>query len=123
MLNKELEHLTIKEIGMQYGTLDGFKNLIETLRHISTYNFKNMRSKILRSNLIERDLVSKSIFTFIDVAHDNLTIEFPLVLVKNIVARVQNGGNDLAEDVEKMFRDAVSFELKSTKKVTIQNIR
>jgi len=81
-----------------------------------------MRRKTLRSNLIDRDLVSKSISTLINVVHDNLTIELPRVLVKNIVVRIQNGGNDLAEHVEKMIRDAISRELKNTKKVTIQNI-
>jgi len=78
-----------------------------------------MRSKTLRSNLIERDLASKSIFTLIDVAYNNLTIEFPQVLVKNIVTCVQNGGNDLAEDVEKLIRDSISRELKNTKKIVI----
>ena len=119
---KELEHLTIKEIGMQYGTLDGFKIFVETLRSISTYNFKNMRRKTLRSTLIDRDLVSKSIFSLIDVANDKLTSELPQVLVKNIVTRVQNGGNVLSEDVEKMIRDSISRELKNTKKIVINEV-
>ena len=74
-----------------------------------------MRRKSLRSNLIERDLVVKSIFSLIDEAHDNLTIKHPQVLVNNIVVRVQNGGDDLVGNVEKMIRDAISRELKNTK--------
>jgi hypothetical protein len=104
---------------MQYGTLDGFKIFVDTLKLISTYNFKNMRRKTLRSTLINWDLVSKSIFSLIDVANDKLTIELPLVLVKNIVTRVQYGENGLAEDVEKLIRDSISRELKNTKKIVI----
>lgn len=81
-----------------------------------------MRRKILRSTLIDRDLVSKSIFSLIDVANDKLTSELPQVLVKNIVTRVQNGGNVLAEDVEKMIRDSISRELKNTKKIVINEV-
>lgn len=66
--------------------------------------------------------MEKAIFNLIDVAHYNLATEFPRVHVKNIVTCVQNGGNDLAENVEEMIRDSISCELKSTKKMLLSKL-
>jgi len=110
-----LEDLTLREIVMRYGSIDGFKRYVESLKSISDFNLRDMKMKAHRGELIQRDLVSGTLMPLIDVAYQRLVSDVPAAITQQIIARVESGGDDVIGDSEKIIRDAVSRVLKNTK--------
>ena len=110
-----LEDLTLREIVMRYGSIDGFKRYVESLKSISDFNLRDMKMKVHRGELIQRDLVVGTLIPLIDVAYQRLVSDVPAAITQQIIARVESGGEDMIGDSEKIIRDAVSRVLKNTK--------
>lgn len=113
---KDLEDLTIREVVMKYGSVDGFKRFIESLKGIAEYKFRELKVKQQRGELIERDRVASVVFPMIDVAFTRLVSDVPTSLSKLIVARVESGGEGTARDVEELIINANGVVLKNLKK-------
>jgi len=110
-----LEDLTLREIVMRYGSIDGFKRYVESLKSISDFNLRDMKMKTHRGELVQRDLVVGTLIPLIDVAYQRLVSDVPAAITQQIIARVESGGEDMIGDSEKIIRDAVSRVLKNTK--------
>ena len=110
-----LEDLTLREIVMRYGSIDGFKRYVESLKSISDFNLRDMKMKTHRGQLIQRDLVIGALVPLIDVAYQRLVSDVPSSITQQVIARVEGGGEDMVGDCEKIIRDAVSRVLKNTK--------
>lgn len=110
-----LENLTLREIVMRYGSIDGFKRYVESLKSISDFNLRDMKMKAHRGELIQRDLVSGTLIPLIDVAYQRLVSDVPAAITQQIIARIESGGDDMIGDCEKIIRDAISRVLKNTK--------
>jgi len=100
---------------MRYGSIDGFKRYVESLKSISDFNLRDMKMKTHRGELISRDLVVGSLVPLIDVAYQRLVSDVPSSITQQLIARVESGGDDVVIDCEKIIRDAVSRVLKNTK--------
>lgn len=112
---EDLENLTVREVMIRYGSIDGFKRFVESLKNIAEYKFREMRVQLQRGELIERDAVSGQIFPLIDVAFSRLVSDVPDTLSKLVVARVESGGPGTTKDVQQMIREANSRVLKNVK--------
>ena len=110
-----LEDLTLREIVMRYGSIDGFKRYVESLKSISDFNLRDMKMKVHRGELIQRDLVVGTLIPLIDVAYQRLVSDFPAATIQQLHARFESGGEDCIVDSEKILRDAVGRVLKNTK--------
>lgn len=110
-----LEDLTLREIVMRYGSIDGFKRYVDSLKSISDFNMRDMKMKTHRGELVSRDMVSNTLFPLVDVAYQRLVSDVPAATIQQIIARVESGGDDVVIDCEKIMRDAVSRVLKNTK--------
>lgn len=112
---EHLEDLTIREVVMRYGSVDGFKRFVDSLKSISEYKYKELRAKQQRGDLVERHKVAGLVFPMIDVAFSRLVTDVPVAVSKSVVARVQSGGPETYTDVQKIIRDANSRVLKNVK--------
>ncbi len=119
---KNLAQLTIHEVVMKHGTLDGFKSLVESLKIIAAYKYRLLRIQQTRGELIRRDMVNRALIPLVDIAYQKLTVDLPPVLCQDIITCVKSGGADVVLSVEKMIRDAISHELKATKKTVIDRV-
>jgi len=111
-----LENLTVKEIVMKFGTVQGFKQWVDALRSISDYQYRDIRIQESRGDLIPRAVVESQVFPLIDVCFQRLVTDMPDTLCKQIIARVEGGGPEVAVDVQKMIHDMASRILLNTKK-------
>ena len=112
---EELEHLTVREVVMRYGSLDGFKRFVDSLKGIAEYKYREIRIQQQRGDLVERDRVAGAVFPLIDLAFSRLVSDVPDALAQLIVARVESGGDDTVRDVQQLIRDANSRALKDAK--------
>jgi len=112
---KELEDLTVREVVMRYGSVDGFKRFVDSLKNIAEYKHRELRVKQQRGDLIEREKVAGLVFPLIDVAFARLVSDVPESVSKLIVARVESGGPETTADVQQLIRDANSRVLKNLK--------
>ncbi|MEE8432387.1 MAG: hypothetical protein V3S16_14155 [Candidatus Desulfatibia sp.] len=110
-----LEDLTVREVVMRYGSVDGFKRFVDSLKSISEFKYKELRAKQQRGDLVDRQKVAGLVFPMIDVAFSRLVTDVPVAVSKSVVARVQSGGPETYIDVQKIIRDANSRVLKSVK--------
>jgi hypothetical protein len=112
---EELEDLTIRELVMRHGSVDGFKRFVDSLKAIADYKYRELRTQQQRGLLIERERVAGAVFPLIDLAFSRLVSDVPASLAQLVVARVQSGGPEIVREVEQMIRDANSKVLKGTK--------
>lgn len=112
---EHLEDLTVREVVMRYGSVDGFKRFVDSLKSISEFKYKELRAKQQRGDLIEREKVAGLVFPMIDVAFARLVTDVPDSVAKLVIARVESGGADTSADVQKIIRDANSRVLKNVK--------
>lgn len=111
----DLENLTVREVVMRHGSVDGFKRFVEALNKIAEYKYRELRVETQRGEVVRRDRVAGVVFSVIDVAFSRLVSDVPESLSKIIVARVESGGDDTVADVERLIRDANSKALKNVK--------
>lgn len=112
---KNLEELTVREVVMRYGSVDGFKRFVESLKNIAEYKHRELRVRQQRGELIERDKVAGLVFPLIEVAFSRLVSDVPESISKLVVARVEAGGPETTADVQQLIRDANSRVLKNLK--------
>lgn len=117
---EHLEDLTIREVVMRFGSVDGFKRFVDALKSISEFKYKELRAKQQRGALIERTKVAGIVFPMIDVAFSRLVSDVPDSVSKLVMARVQSGGSETLIDIQKMIRDANSRVMKNVKQSVIQ---
>lgn len=112
---KDLEHLTVREVVMMYGSVDGFKRFVESLKNIADYKNQELKIQQQRGEVISREKVSGTIFPLIDMAFTRLVSDVPTALSKQVIARVESGGESMAIDVESIIREANSSAIKNVK--------
>jgi hypothetical protein len=112
---KDLEHLTVREVVMSYGSVDGFKRFVESLKNIAEYKHRELRVRQQRGDLIERKDVAGLVFPMIEVAFARLVTDVPESVSKMVVARVEAGGPETSADVTQLIRNANSQVLKNLK--------
>ena len=115
---ENLEDLTVREVVMRYGSVDGFKRFVDSLKSISEFKYKDLRSKVQRGDLVERKKVSGLVFTLIDVAFSRLVTDVPHSVSRAVIAQVKTGGTNVPARVQKIIRDANSRVLLSVKQAT-----
>lgn len=117
---EELENLTVREVVMRYGSIDGFKRFVDSLKTIADFKFREVRNEQQRGELIDRKRVAGAVFPLIDLAYARLVSDVPASLAQLVVARVQSGGDEVVREVEDMIREANSKVLKGTKTAITQ---
>lgn len=115
---EDLENLTVREVVFRYGSVDGFKRFVDSLKNIAEYKHRELRVRTQRGELIERSAVAGVIFPMIDVAFARLVSDVPESVSKQVIARVEAGGPDTNADVVQLIRDANSRVLKNVKQST-----
>jgi hypothetical protein len=109
------EDLTVREVVIQHGSVDGFKRYVEVLVKIADFKHREMKIRQQRDELVDRDQVRNLVFPLVDVAYSRLVTDVPTALSSAIVARVEAGGDDVVREVDGMIQAANSKVLKSTK--------
>ncbi len=112
---EDLENMTVREVVMRYGSVDGFKRFVESLKNIAEYKHRELRVRQQRGELIERDKVAGVVFPLVEVAFTRLVSDVPEAVSKQVIARVESGGPDTTADVVALIRDANSRVLKNLK--------
>ena len=112
---RDLENLTVREVVMKFGSVDGFKRFVDSLKNIAEYKHRELRVRQQRGDLIEREKVAGLVFPLIDVAFSRLVSDVPESVSKMVVARCEAGGPDTTADVMQLIRDANSRVLKNMK--------
>ena len=112
---EDLENMTVREVVMRYGSVDGFKRFVESLKNIAEYQHRQLRVRQQRGELVERDKVAGVVFPLIEVAFSRLVSDVPEAVSKQVVARVESGGPETTADVVALIRDANSRVLKNLK--------
>lgn len=112
----ELENLTLRQILQRFGSVPGFKQYVDSLRAIAEYQQRDLRVQQARGTLIDRDFVEYKLFAMVDLAFQRLLTDMPDSLGKQIVSRVQSGGDNLAIEVQNMIKERVSQILEDMKR-------
>lgn len=112
---EDLENLTVREVVMRYGSVDGFKRFVDSLKGIAEYKHRELRVRQQRGDLIERDRVAGVVFPLLEVAFSRLVGDVPESVSKLVVARAEAGGPETTADVVQLIRDANSRVLKNLK--------
>lgn len=112
---RDLENMTVREVVMKFGSVDGFKRFVDSLKNIAEYKHRELRVRQQRGDLIEREKVAGLVFPLIDVAFARLVSDVPESVSKMVVARCEAGGPDTTADVMALIRDANSRVLKNMK--------
>jgi hypothetical protein len=110
-----LEKMTIKEIALKYGTVEGFRKFVEIMKLTADYKYREIKNESERGTLIDRDVVKGVVFPMVDTAFARLVSDVPTTLAPLVIARALSGGDTVATDVEKLIRDANSKVLKNVK--------
>lgn len=114
---QELADLTLREIVMGYGSIDGFKRFVESLGKIADFNQREMRTQRERGDLIERDKVRRVAFALIDATFKRILSDVPESLSRQIIARIESGdSSDPVGEVSAMMRDALGKALRNCKR-------
>jgi len=111
----ELANITLQELVMRYGSIDGFKRCVDSLNSIAEYNFRQVKIEERRGILISRTLVSSVIFQVIDTAFQRLVTDIPANITQQVIGCVKSDGDNIPADIEKIYRDANSSVLKNIK--------
>lgn len=112
---RDLEHLTVREVVMRFGSVDGFKRFVDSLKSIAEYKHRELRVRQQRGDLVEREKVMGLVFPLIEVAFARLVSDVPDSVSKMVVARCEAGGPETTSDVMQLIRDANSRVLKNMK--------
>lgn len=112
---RDLENMTVREVVMKFGSVDGFKRFVDSLKNIAEYKHRELRVRQQRGDLIEREKVAGLVFPLIDVAFARLVSDVPESVSKMVVARCEAGGPETTADVMALIRDANSRVLKNMK--------
>lgn len=112
---RDLENMTVREVVMKFGSVDGFKRFVDSLKNIAEYKHRELRVRQQRGDLIEREKVAGLVFPLIDVAFARLVSDVPESVSKMVVARCEAGGPETTADVMQLIRDANSRVLKNMK--------
>lgn len=114
-----LDDMTVRDVVMRFGSVDGFKRFVDALRGITEFKYKELRAKQQRGQLIERSVVAGVVFPLVDAAFSRLVSDVPSALSKMLIARVQSGGPDTLADVQRMIQDANGRVLRNVKQLII----
>ena len=112
---EELENMTVKEVVMRFGSGDGFKRYVDSLKNIADYKYREVRVRQQRGELVERDKVAGTVFPLIDVAFSRLVNDVPVALSKQVLAAAEIGGDSVLIEIERLIREANSRVLKNLK--------
>ena len=118
--SEDLENLTVREVVMRYGSVDGFKRFVDSLKNIAEYKYRELRIKQQRGDLVERAKVAGLVFPLIDVTFSRLVTDIPDAVSKLVIARVESGGPETLVDVQKIIRDANSRAIKNLKQSALK---
>jgi len=118
---EQLADLTVREVVMRYGSIDGFKRFVDSLKTIAEYNYKQLAIKEKRGELVDRDLVQRVMIFALDVAFKRLVSDVPSNIANQVVAVVESKTDNAINEVEKIYRDATSSILKNVKSLILNN--
>jgi hypothetical protein len=111
----ELEHMTLREIITRFGSINGFKRYLDSLKQIAEIRLKDIDIDKRRGILIPREQVAGSVFPMLEVAFGRLVGDVPTALTPQVIARIESGGDDTALDVQKLIHDANARVLRNVK--------
>lgn len=108
------EDLTLRELLDRYGTDDGCKRFLESRKILEDIRIKRLSVEEKAGRLISRDLVKTHVFGVMEACNLRLLVDVPRTLSLRVSASVKAGASPT--EVEKMFRAAVSKQLKASKR-------
>jgi hypothetical protein len=112
---EDFENLTVRQVVMKYGTVEGLRGYVDVLKTIADYKHRELRVKQQRGELIAREKVAGVVFPIIDSAFSQLVSDVPEALSSLIVARCEAGGSDTLGDIVQLIRKANGRVLKNLK--------
>ena len=110
-----LEEMTLREIVFKFGGVEGYKRYIDALKSISEYQYRDIKVKTERKDLIAKEDVQRLVFSVIEQSFLRLLTDVPSALSKLVIARCESGGKDTQQDVEQIIHSSISRVLKNLK--------
>jgi len=115
-----LEDLTVREVCMRYGSVDGFKRFIDSMKGIAEFKYRELRMQQQRGELVDRTLVRAVVFSTLNLAFQRLVSDIPDALGHQVIAIVEAGGEDVLAEVQGAVREANSRAIKNTKEAVMK---
>lgn len=112
---KELEHLTVREVVMHWGSIAEFTVYVQALKNIADYQHREIKVGIQRGELVPRKRFEKEFFPILDLAFRRLLTDMPESLSRTVIGRVESGGPETVIDVQQMIHDEAQKIIKNLK--------
>ncbi len=117
-----IESLTIKEVVEIYGSLPGFKNVVDALKSISEYKNKELKYEQNRGEVIEKNPMADSLFSILDLAFKRLVGEYPSSINPELRAIAMSDNKNANIAMIELQEKAISRILKECKKEIIKRL-
>jgi len=115
----QLESMTVKQVVEKFGSIDGFKRFVDTLRSISEYNLREIKIQERRGELVSVEFISRAVYQLIDQTYKRLIDDVPRSISSQVLAVAETGGDNMLSEIEKIYLDATTTILKNTKKAIL----
>lgn len=121
MMLKDYEHLTLKEIMTEYGSIPQFQDICKTYKTIADTELRKIQIEQNRGELVSRDHVAKVCFGYLETLNKRL-LEMPSGRAPKIIALVESGSIDLKEKLIESLVKEIAKILKGTKRDLLERI-
>jgi len=119
----DLEELAdlIRPLLERFGTEQRFKDFLASLKTIEEIRGKRLDNEENEGRLIERELVSKHIFSALESLHKRLLTDLVSTITQRLYGAVKSGMP--LEEAKNMVRDIISAQLKPVKATAARVLR
>jgi len=121
MMLKDYEHLTLKEIITEYGSIPQFQDLCKTYKTIADTELRKIQIDQNRGDLVSREHVSKVCFGYLETLNKRL-LEMPAGRTPKIIALVESGAVDVKEQLIASLVKEIAKIIKGTKRDLLERI-
>lgn len=121
--NKDLENMTIKEVAIRFGGIQGFKSYIDSLKVFAEYKNKELMTQQKRNELVKRVSSETATFAILDLAFKRLLNEMPDSISSQLISLVKSGTENIKFKVAELIRINQSKILKDCKKEILKRIK
>jgi hypothetical protein len=119
----DLEQLAdlIRPLLERFGTEQRFKDFLASLKTIEEIRGKRLDNEENEGRLIERELVSKHVFSALESLHKRLLTDVVATITQRLYGAVKSGVP--LEEAKQMVRDIISAQLKPVKTTAARVLR
>lgn len=119
---ESVDDMTVPEFFERFGTLDGFKRLMEGMRHRADFLSKTLTTEAKRGDLISRDEVARPLIGIVETMNSRLIKDFPEAIAAAVIARALGPEENRRHEIAVMIRDSVSAIAQDAKKEVLKKL-